>query len=120
MRALLALLLVLASGCISGASPGSTTVWDQAVKCAVNEGGSGIADVSAVLLEGAGAGISDQQVAELEQLAITHGTHAVSCWVQQLINDWTTRGAAPVPERLDAAERGRDFLRKKGITVQSQ
>lgn len=120
MRTLLISALILAAGCVSStAGGGSTTIWDQAVKCGVDEGGSTIADVSSVLLEGSGTAMGPAQVSELEQLALQHSTHAISCLVQQLINDWTRPGAAPVPERLDAAARGKDFLRQKGVTVEA-
>lgn len=75
-----------------------------------------LGNVVNILLGGSGPTLGATQLAELEQLGIKYGIDAVECAVKQAIADLTSRGAQATPEHMGAAERGRDYLRRKGAS----
>jgi hypothetical protein len=95
----------------------SSATWPKVAEC----GGAAVSDllgvVGRILMSGSGPRIDAASKAELEQLAVAHGGSVVACVVDRLVRDWTSPGAAAVPERLEAASRGRDFLHEVGTVT---
>lgn len=94
-------------------------LWPAVAQCSANQGAELVDDVGAVLGAGSGPSIGDPQIAELEGLAVKYGAETIACVIEQLVRTWTRQGAQMHAEGraplLDAAARGRDFLRRKGV-----
>jgi hypothetical protein len=116
LRQALIVTIVLA-GC--GASNPPRVDWPKVVSCAGMEVAALATQVAPILLAGGGSDMS----AALEAQAIEHGAAAIACAVAQLVNEWSTAPAGQgifAPEATpesDAAERGRQWLDSKDITV---
>jgi hypothetical protein len=97
--------------------------WPDVVEC-----GPDISDVigtvTNILLRGTSGETNLAEVAkdELKQLAEEHGANAVVCAIDKLAGksgDWFAPGATQTPERMGAAQRGRNFLESESIEVQN-
>lgn len=141
----IAAFLVIACSC---ATTGSTppVSWPDVVQCVAPADGLLLDRVVAILLaEGGDAQvIGEGAVHQLDQLAADKGTAAVICMVDLAINRLTpasasvqalTSDGAPLPTgepalvehaagkelaSLAAAQRGRDFLRRAGTTIETE
>lgn len=113
----LSVLAVTALACAPSCLPdsqGGGVDWPKVAKC-----GPSVDDVvgavERVLLSDGTGGMSDRAKSELEQLAQKHGANTIACLVDLLIQQWTSPGAAQLPERIAAAGRGRGFLSAEGV-----
>lgn len=121
MRHLVLLPLVLATAlplqACSLFGPGGVD-WPDVVQCTPGADDA-IVDVSTILLQGEGLKISDQQVKQLEDLALKWGAGTIACLVQTMADRWSPlSGATQSPERVEARARALDFLQRQGVTVQ--
>lgn len=107
----------LMAACTTGSGPGpdepSSDAWPDVVECVADHVPSAIDKITEVLLAGG------DPTEALVELAEVHGFDVVSCGVNKLIDDWTSPGATASPERLGAVERGRAFMQREGISVQT-
>jgi hypothetical protein len=117
LAALLLTSVLCLSACLSGSDPDpkepSSDTWPELVECVADKIPSAIDQITEALL----AGTDPTQA--LAELAEVHGFDVVACGVSQLVDDWTSPGATQSPERMGAVHRGRAFLQREGITVQT-
>ena len=114
---LIAVVMVVSVACAPSCLPesqGGGLDWPKIAKC-----GPGVDDivgtVERILLSDGTGSISDRAKSELEQLAQQHGANTVACLVDLVVSGWTAPGAAPLPERVEGARRGRAFLATVGV-----
>jgi hypothetical protein len=141
----LTLLLALLCCCATTGSAHPVT-WPQMVQCMAPATGDLLHRVVAILLEQGGSAqtIDDSAVAQLERLAADNGPAAVVCMVNLAVNSLipasvsvsalrsdgspapagepklTEHAAGKELARLAAAQRGRDFLRRAGTTIETE
>lgn len=88
--------------------------WPKVAKCGPNVDDV-VGAVERVLLSDGTGSLSDRAKHELEQLAQQHGANTVACLVDLIVQQWTSPGAAQLPDRIAGASRGRGFLSAAGV-----
>jgi len=109
-----------AFSCASGAQGGSGITWPKVAHC-VPTASDLMGTVQRVLLgdgDNTQTTISDRAKSELTDLAVNHGSQAIACLIDQVIQDWTRPGAAASDERVAATARGRSFLNQVGTQIE--
>jgi hypothetical protein len=115
--ALLAFSVLSLVACNTGGGPGpdepSADGWPDVVSCVADKIPSAIDQITEALLAG------NDPTDALTDLAEVHGFDVVACGVSKLVDDWTSPGATQSPARMGAVGRGRGFLQREGIDVQT-
>lgn len=104
------LVLALALLCTACGTTGST-LWGPVKNCAGNYAKDAVAEVQQALLSD-----GPNMDAVLEQIAATYGYEVVSCIIRDFINQGLATMQEVPPARIEAAKRGQDFLKRKGVT----
>lgn len=112
--------LLCASTTLYSCGPLSRVDWPKVATCGAPAGDEIIGTVSRVLLQdGHSPSLGDAARGELEDLAREHGPKLIACLVHELVDAWTSPGAAYEPTRAAGAARGQGFLDAVGTTIET-